>query len=434
MSLADAMKHFMEHGKTEEEEQAERMKKALDNPNMTSEQKMKLLKESLSDEAKAAMDKLLAEGYSMDEVINLMKNHGDNLKGLAAAAEAQRKENIKAALENPNLSTEEKMNLLRENLSDEAKAAMDKLLADGYTMEEVMNLMKNHGNNIDGLAAAAAAQREESVKAALEDPNMSNEDKMKLLQETLSDEAKAAMEKLLADGYTMDEVMKLMAAHGNDVEGLAAAAAALSNEETDFKKKMKELAGGKDLTDEQMLELMKSQLGAGSRAELEALLAKGVSLQDAMNYMMRHGKTEEEEAAVLAQKIRAGMEGKNMTDREKIEFLRQNLSDEAKAAMDELLAQGYTMEEVIELFKKHGNNLNAIDQELTAPSVSFEDEPADAHLYANRDVFTVIDRETVKDQVPFMSPSIKNLTFKQFIDKVQKLVKGRGLTHRYVEL
>merc|ERR1719222_42877 len=293
MSLADAMKHFMEHGKTEEEEQAERMKKALDNPNMTSEEKMKLLKETLSDEAKAAMDKLLAEGYSMDEVLNLMKNHGDNLDGLAAAAKAQRKEKIKAALENPNLSTEEKMNLLRENLSDEAKAAMDKLLADGYTMEEVMNLMKNHGNNIDGLAAAAAAQREESVKAALEDPNMSNEDKMKLLQETLSDEAKAAMEKLLADGYTMDEVMKLMAAHGNDVEGLAAAAAKLSNEETEFKKKMKELAGGKDLSEEQMLELMKSQLGAGSRAELEALLAKGVSLQDAMNYMMRNGKTEE---------------------------------------------------------------------------------------------------------------------------------------------
>ena len=67
---------------------------------------------------------------------------------------------------------------------------------------------------------------------------MSNEDKMKLLQETLSDEAKAAMEKLLADGYTMDEVMKLMAAHGNDVAGLTAAAAALSNEETEFKKKM----------------------------------------------------------------------------------------------------------------------------------------------------------------------------------------------------
>merc|ERR1711962_811001 len=150
MSLADAMKHFMEHGKTEEQEQAERMKKSLDNPNLTKEEKMKVLKENLSDEAKAAMDKLLAEGYSMDEEMNLMKNHGDNLEGLAEAAEAKRKEKIKAALENPNLTKEEKMNLLRESLSDEARAAMDKLLAEGYTEEEVMNLMKKHGNNIDG--------------------------------------------------------------------------------------------------------------------------------------------------------------------------------------------------------------------------------------------------------------------------------------------
>ena len=129
----------------------------------------------------------------------------------------------------------------------------------------------------------------------------------------------------------------------------------------------------------------------------------------------------------------SGMDSKNLTDKEKIEFLKQNLSDEAKAAMDELLAQGYTMEEVIELFKKHGNNLNAIDSELSSPSVTFDEEPPDAHLYANRDVFSVIDRDIVKSEIPYLSPSIKNLTFKQFLDKVQKLVKGRGLTHRYVK-
>ena len=225
----------------------------------------------------------------------------------------------------------------------------------------------------------------------------------------------------------MDEVMNLMKTHGNDIEGLTAATT-----ENEFKKKMKELAGGKDLTEDQMLELMKSQLGAGSRAELEAMLAKGVSLQDAMSYMMRNGKTEEQEQALLAEKIRCGMEGKNMTDREKIDFLREHLSDEAKAAMDDLLAQGYSMEEVIELFTKFGNNLNAIDQELSCPNVSFEDEPEDAHLYADRNVFTMIDQNTVKEEVPYMSPSTRNLTFKQFIDKVRKLVQGKGLTHREV--
>ena len=31
-----------------------------------------------------------------------------------------------------------------------------------------------------------------------------------------------------------------------------------------------------------------------------------------------------------------------------------------------------------------------------------------------------------------MSPCVKNLTFKQFIDSIQRLVKGQGLTHREV--
>jgi len=186
------------------------------------------------------------------------------------------------------------------------------------------------------------------------------------------------------------------------------------------------------LTQEEMLELMKSKLGEGSKAELEDMLARGYSLEDAMKFMMKHGKTEEEEQKILADKIRAAMDGKNMTQEEKMKYLKENLSDEAKRAMDELLSQGYTKEEIIELFKKHGNNLDAIDQELSNPSVTFDDEPPDAHLYANRDVFTVISREKVKTEVPYMSPCVKNLTFKQFIDSIQRLVKGQGLTHREV--
>ena len=95
-------------------------------------------------------------------------------------------------------------------------------------------------------------------------------------------------------------------------------------------------------------------------------------------------------------------------------------------------SMGKSWNKIIDLFKKHGNNLNAIDEELSNPSVNFDDEPPDAHLYADRNVFSVIDKEVIKSEIPYMSPSTKNLTFKQFIDKIQQLVKGRGLTHREI--
>ena len=107
---------------------------------------------------------------------------------------------------------------------------------------------------------------------------------------------------------------------------------------------------------------------------------------------LKHGKTADEEHKILANKISDAMNGKNMTKDEKLNFLKNNLSSEARAAMEDLLAQGYTADEIIELFRKHGNNLDAIDAELTNPSVNFEEEPPDAHLHANRDVFSVIDR------------------------------------------
>ena len=228
----------------------------------------------------------------------------------------------------------------------------------------------------------------------------------------------------------MDEIVKRFVEGG--MEGVGQMAGEQENSESELARQLRELAGGKNLSQEEMLELMKSKLGEGSKAELENMLAAGYSMEEAMKFMMKHGKTEEEEQKILADKIRAAMDGRNLTEEEKMKFLKDNLSDEAKRTMDELLAQGYTKDEIIELFKKHGNNLDAIDKELSNPSITFDDEPPDAHLYANRDVFTVISKETVKTEVPYMSPCIKNMTFKQFLDSVQRLVKGKGLTHREV--
>ena len=100
--------------------------------------------------------------------------------------------------------------------------------------------------------------------------------------------------------------------------------------------------------------------------------------------------------------------------------------------MDELLKQGYTMEEIVELFKKHGNNIGAIDSELANQTIDFGDEDPNAHLYANRDVFTVISQEAVCDQVPLMTPKKQPCSFREFITKVKSIVEGKGLTHREI--
>ena len=432
MTMDDIIKHFVAGGLDDDRQAREAKQKAkdelkgklkamLNDPNASTEDVFNTLRAQLSESDQAKVDEMLKKGMSMNDIINhFMKGGMDEVQ---EDNEFTRK--MKELIGGKDLNEEELLELMKGQLGDGSKAELEAMLAEGYSLQEVMDHFMKHGKTQE--------QEQEELKSKLEsmlsDPRASSKDVFDAMMGKLSLEEQKKIDDLLKSGLTMDEIVKRFVEGG--MEGVGQMSGEV-NSESELAKQLRELAGGKNLTQEEMLELMKSKLGEGSKAELENMLAAGYSLEEAMKFMMKHGKTEEEEQKILADKIRAAMDGQNLTEEEKMKFLKDNLSDEARRTMDELLAQGYTKDEIIELFKKHGNNLDAIDKELSNPSITFDDEPPDAHLYANRDVFSVISRETVKTEVPYMSPCVKNTTFKQFLDSVQRLVKGKGLTHREV--
>jgi len=428
MTMDDIIKHFMSGGMDEDKEAKQKakdelkskLKDLLNDPNASTEEVFNVLKNQLSSEDQKKIDEMLKKGMTMDQIIDhFMKGGMDEVQ-----EESDFTKKMKELIGGKNLSEEEMLQLMKSQLGEGSKAELEAMLAQGYSLQEVMDHFMKHGKSEED----EQKELKSKLEAMINNPNASTEDVFNALRNQLGANDQAKIDELLKSGMTMDEIVKKFMEGGieNVKESIP--------EESEFSKKMKELAGGKDLTQEEMLELMKSQLGSESKAQLEEMLAKGYSMQEAMEYMMKHGKTEEEEQKIEADKIRSVMEKdmSSMSNEEKLKFLKENLSGEAKAAMEDLLSQGYTMDEIIDLFKKHGNNLNAIDEELSNPSVNFDDEPPDAHLYADRNVFSVIDKEVIKSEIPYMSPSTKNLTFKQFIDKIQQLVKGRGLTHREI--
>ena len=432
MTMDDIIKHFVSGGMDDDKQAREekqkvkdelkgKLKKMLNDPNASTEEVFNTLRNQLPEEDQAKIDEMLKKGMSMDQIIKHFMKGGMDEK--QEDNEFTRK--MKELVGGKDLSEEELLELMKSQLGEGSKAELEAMLAGGMSLQDAMDHFMKHGKTQE--------QEQEELKLKLEkmltDGNTNPEEAFSALRDKLSSEDQAKIDELLKSGMTMEDIIKKFVDGG--IEGIDQLNKELTTE-SEFAKQMKELSGGKDLTQEEMLELMKSKLGEDSKAKLEEMLAKGYTMEEAMNYMMKHGKTEEEEQKILADKIKAAMDGKNMTEEEKLNFLKANLSDDAKKAMDELLAQGYTKEEIIELFKKHGNNLNAIDNELSNPNVEFDEEPPDAHLYANRNWFSVINREKVKTEVPYMSPAIKNLTFKQFIDSVQRLTKGAGLTHREI--
>ena len=432
MTMDDIIKHFVSGGMDDDKQAREekqkvkdelkgKLKKMLNDPNASTEEVFNTLRNQLPEEDQAKIDEMLKKGMSMDQIIKHFMKGGMDEK--QEDNEFTRK--MKELVGGKDLSEEELLELMKSQLGEGSKAELEAMLAGGMSLQDAMDHFMKHGKTQE--------QEQEELKQKLEkmltDGNTNPEEAFSALRDKLSSEDQAKIDELLKSGMTMEDIIKKFVDGG--IEGIDQLNKELTTE-SEFAKQMKELSGGKDLTQEEMLELMKTKLGEDSKAKLEEMLAKGYTMEEAMNYMMKHGKTEEEEQKILADKIKAAMDGKNMTEEEKLNFLKANLSDDAKKAMDELLAQGYTKEEIIELFKKHGNNLNAIDNELSNPNVEFDEEPPDAHLYANRNWFSVINREKVKTEVPYMSPAIRNLTFKQFIDSVQRLTKGAGLTHREI--
>jgi hypothetical protein len=127
------------------------------------------------------------------------------------------------------------------------------------------------------------------------------------------------------------------------------------------------------------------------------------------------------------------LEEKPLTEKEKVEKLKENLGKEAASMLEELLKNGLTAGHVLDLFLKHGNNVNdLVKDSFFLKNIRFPDEPPDAELHFNRNVFSVIDLSLAKAEIPWMSPSGKNHIFGLFFEKVLEIIDGKGLTHREI--
>ena len=127
--------------------------------------------------------------------------------------------------------------------------------------------------------------------------------------------------------------------------------------------------------------------------------------------MIEIGRTEITEQEDLKSKIENFISDTNIPIDDKVNLVKSQLNDEAKALMEELLKQGYSKEEVMDLFLRCANNIELINNDnLFKKTVRFSDEPPDAYLYGARHVWTMIEQAEVKLNIPLMTTSAKCVT------------------------
>merc|ERR1719233_595974 len=375
--MEEVLEHFQRQA--EKEELKNKLQALLDDQNATTEDIFNSLRSQLGAEDQAKVDEMLKRGLTMDQIINHFMNGGmdeGSSNEIPTKEEMNKKmrENLKSKLQNlindPNATTEDVFKAMRNNLSKEEQAKIDEMLKLGMTMDEIVKHFMSGGMDDDKEAKQKAKDElKTKLKNLMNDPNASTEDVFNVMKSQLGAEDQKKVEEMLKKGMTMDQIINHFMKGGMDEV----------QEETDFTKKMKELIGGKNLSEEEMLELMKSQLGEGSKAELEAMLAQGFSLQEVMDHFMKHGKTDEEEQKELQDKIEKMMNDPNASTEDVFNALRNQLGAADQAKIDELLKSGMTMDQIVKQFMEGGmenvkDDIKAkLENMINDPNASTED-------------------------------------------------------------
>merc|ERR1711892_1083644 len=250
------------------------------------------------------------------------------------------------------------------------KKEMEKMLAQGVSMEDVINHFMSHGKTEEEEQRAVAEKLKNIMTSS-----MTEEEIKQILSSELSGKDKQKMEEMLKQGYSMEEVVDHFQNRGTENEA-----------KTELAKKIKKLSGGKKLSNEDLLELIKDQLSDEGKKQMEEMLKDGKSMKDVIDHFMSNGKTQEEEHREIGEKLSNLVRNRKLSKEELVDLMSKELGTADKAQMEKMLKNGCSIEEVFDLFMNRGTTPDIPQTELAKRVKKF----SKGKILGKKDILTLI--------------------------------------------
>merc|ERR1712106_74384 len=161
---------------------------------------------------------------------------------------------VKKLSSGQSLSTDQILSLIEDQISEDGKAQMADMLKKGYSKEDVINHFMNNGKTV-GEEHKETARK---LSLLIDVDSMSNEEMVSLMKEQLSPTDKKLMEEMIKQGKSIKDIVKHFIERA-DIEPA----------ESELAVRIKKLSGGRKLSSEEMVSLLKDQLGEESKKEEE---------------------------------------------------------------------------------------------------------------------------------------------------------------------
>ena len=178
------------------------------------------------------------------------------------------------------------------------------------------------------------------VMEMLRDRDVTAEDIIEVFRKILTEENIDQMERMISDSSkNSDEIVTHFFQKGQ-----------LRN--MSLQEKMKQLIGRENVSDQEMLRHLRSQLGPKSKEQLERMLQKGASVSDIVKYFLENGKTADQENEELRQKMKKILSEGNLSPELVLSALEMNLTEAEKLKLNELIQRGLTTDEILKELMK----------------------------------------------------------------------------------
>jgi len=323
-SVNQVLEHFLQNGKTRKQEQKEAQaakaeveramleetKRIMQDKNISDEESLQMLKGQLSEDAKLQLEAMLADGKSMMEIMDHF---------LAVDPEVK----LLKLMKRTDLSTEEKLELILNSLNEEQRQEVKKMILSGLTPEEVLEQLSKQ---------VEAKQR---VKNILTNPSLTTEEKINFLRDEMSANNLKEVEEMMKQGMSLVDAVNAVINRERKKEAAARVATILADINLTTEEKLNMLLAQGDLTGNSMM-------------EVEEMLRQGLSLEEAIR-KVKDAENDARTAAILADS--------SLTNEEKVKLLMGDMDAKSMKNLEQMLARGMSIEEALkEIKRKEGDN------------------------------------------------------------------------------
>merc|ERR1712032_1183789 len=365
--MGDVINHLMKNMKTDEEKDREAVKKLealFNDQDMSEEEKVSMLGKQLNSEDQAQMEEMLKNGCSIEEVMGHFMSRKSPEKEKSKFAQ-----NIEKLIGGKDLSPDAVLDLISEQLDDEQRQKMEEMLSKGYTKQDVINhfmrtaktkedqmqeLLRDGGSLQDVMQTILKSKSTDSivenelsamVQKAMAEGKLSNSEVLGLIKGQLDEQDKAEMAAMLAKGMTEQEVIDHFLNNGKTA----------NEKKRETSEKLQALLSEAS-TPEAQLEVMRGALEGADRAQMEQMLKSGCSIEEVMKHFSNRGMelSGQESSSALANMVKKLSGGKELSSDEMLSLIGEQMTEEGRKAMEEMLSKGYSKEDVIQHFLANG--------------------------------------------------------------------------------